>query len=161
MLARLLSLYQLVLAVFVYLYLALCVSNFYLHENLYQMFSLVLSVLVYISLDPKIFWTLFLLLSPKLFSLFVYFWPSISFPSFFITLKCQIYCQCPLLLRHACNVTFACQSIASTSNYLSLCCWWICNRQTMVLLSLHTTNECIIFCLIKLKKLNVTSLWLC
>ena len=40
MLARLLSLYQLVLSVFVYVYhTILCASNVFVHENLYQMLA--------------------------------------------------------------------------------------------------------------------------
>ena len=100
MLARLLSIYVLVLSVFVYLYLVLCASNFYLHENLYQMLAGLL-----LQCCPCLSMSLSLQRSSEL--SFYYCLQSFSLslsnsvplsPSFFM--KCQIYCQRLLLLCH-------------------------------------------------------------
>ena len=96
---------------------------FYLYQMLAELLSIIISFSVFcfhlclsfsIQRSLEHSWTLFLLLSPKLFSLFVKFCSSFSSISL-ITLNCQIYCQRLLLLRHV-------SASMSTSNFLGLGC---------------------------------------
>ena len=121
MLARLLSLYQLVLSVFVYvyLYLVLCASNVYVHENLYQMFSSisvnVVRVCLCLSLSKDLLNSLSTTVSKALLSLCLIL-------SLIIFSKLLYNTQMSYLLSTPSFITHARHSVASMSNFLGLCC---------------------------------------
>ena len=142
MLAWLLSRYQLV---FVYIY----VSLYHMLAGLLSISVSVVRVCLCLSLSKDLLNSS--PLSKPLLCLCIIM--SLIFCSnFFIMHKCQIYCQCLLLIMSR-------NARMSMSNFLGLCCEGMCDRQTMVLLCRYPLSIIIVFLIISYETVPFSKLF--